>query len=78
MGWIKRYILFHDKRHPATWERNELEAFPQLLGDSAERKCNPESGAFRCCSYTGRYWRFPCRGWTMSCGQRNRRGYRQS
>lgn len=27
VGWIKRYIIFHDKRHPAEMGKLELETF---------------------------------------------------
>lgn len=27
VGWIKRYILFHDKRHPREMGKREVEAF---------------------------------------------------
>ncbi|MCQ9374203.1 integron integrase [Methyloversatilis sp. XJ19-13] len=27
VGWIRRYIFFHDKRHPAEMRKDELEAF---------------------------------------------------
>lgn len=27
LGWIKRYIIFHNKRHPAEMGRLELESF---------------------------------------------------
>ena len=27
VGWIKRYIIFHHKRHPAEMGKQELEAF---------------------------------------------------
>lgn len=27
VGWIRRYILFHNKRHPATMGKPEVEAF---------------------------------------------------
>ena len=27
VGWIKRYIIFHGKRHPAEMGKPELEAF---------------------------------------------------
>ena len=79
VGWIKRYILFRvTSGTPATWEER-VGGLPQLLGDSAERKCcNPESGAFRAVVPIPAGIGIPCRGWTMSCGQRNRRGYRQS
>ena len=31
IGWIRRYILFHDKRHPKDMSRVEIEAFPTHL-----------------------------------------------
>ena len=31
VGWIKRYILFHDKRHPRDMGKSELEAFLSSL-----------------------------------------------
>ncbi|HID06004.1 MAG TPA: integron integrase, partial [Armatimonadetes bacterium] len=27
VNWIKRYILFHDKRHPREMNSDEIEAF---------------------------------------------------
>lgn len=27
VGWIKRYIIFHDKRHPSEMGKLELETF---------------------------------------------------
>jgi len=31
VGWIKRYILFHDKRHPREMGKAEVEAFLSAL-----------------------------------------------
>ncbi len=31
LGWIKRYILFHDKRHPRDMGKREVEAFLGML-----------------------------------------------
>lgn len=31
LGWVKRYIYFHGKRHPAEMGRSELEAFLSSL-----------------------------------------------
>jgi len=31
VGWIKRYICFHGKRHPATMGEPEVEAFLTCL-----------------------------------------------
>ncbi|WP_456485329.1 phage integrase N-terminal SAM-like domain-containing protein [Hydrogenimonas sp.] len=38
-GWIKRYILFHDKKHPAEMGKEEIEAFLTWL--AAERHVSP-------------------------------------
>ncbi len=32
LGWIKRFILFHDKRHPATMGGTEVAAFSECVG----------------------------------------------
>ena len=40
VGWIRRYILFHDKRHPREMGSAEIEAFLTSLaveGQVAER-----------------------------------------
>lgn len=31
VGWIKRYLNFHDKRHPADMGKDEVEAFLSSL-----------------------------------------------
>lgn len=31
LGWIKRYIIFHNKRHPAEMGKLELESFLTAL-----------------------------------------------
>jgi hypothetical protein len=31
LHWIKRFILFHNKRHPREMDRTEIEAFPTHL-----------------------------------------------
>ncbi|MBT9497537.1 MAG: phage integrase N-terminal SAM-like domain-containing protein, partial [Zoogloea sp.] len=38
VGWIKRYILFHDKRHPRDMEKRAMEACPCVL--AVERNVN--------------------------------------
>jgi integron integrase len=38
-GWIKRYILFHDKKHPAEMGKEEIEAFLTWL--AVERHVSP-------------------------------------
>jgi len=39
VGWIKRYIFFHDKRHPADMGKAEIEAFLTWL--AVERNVSP-------------------------------------
>ncbi len=46
-NWIKQYILFHNKRHPAQLGRRR-QPVPDLTRGRASRSCfNPESGAGR-------------------------------
>ena len=33
LGWIKRYILFHNKRHPKEMREPEIEAFVSHLAN---------------------------------------------
>jgi hypothetical protein len=30
-GWAKRYILYHNKRHPRIWEKLKLNSFLPIL-----------------------------------------------
>ena len=39
VAWIRRFILFHDKRHPAEMGKHEVEAFLSYL--AARRKVSP-------------------------------------
>jgi hypothetical protein len=34
IGWIRRYLLFHQKRHPAAMGRAEVEAFLTHLAET--------------------------------------------
>lgn len=34
VGWVRRYVLFHGKRHPAEMEKSEVEAFLSYLAVS--------------------------------------------
>ena len=31
VSWIKRYIIFHNKRHPRDMDRKEIEEFLKIL-----------------------------------------------
>ena len=52
VSWIKRYIYFHGKRHPATMGEPEVEAFPTHLAVEQGRRIDQESsfGRVETCS----------------------------
>ena len=37
VGWIRRFILFHEKRHPLEMSGQEVECFFDLVGHGPER-----------------------------------------
>ncbi len=39
LGWVKRYILFHNKKHPVEMGKPEIEAFLTHL--AVEKKVSP-------------------------------------
>ena len=41
LGWIKRFILFHGKRHPAEMGKPEIEQIPDRIGGEAELWSGP-------------------------------------
>ena len=41
VGWIKRYILFHNKRHPIDMGKKEIEQFLTWL--AVEQKVSPDT-----------------------------------
>jgi hypothetical protein len=65
VGWIKRYIIFHNKRHPAEMGKLELESF--LTSLAVERNVSarlPRPRRFlRCCFCTRRCWSWSFPGW---------------
>jgi len=44
--WAKRYILFHDKRHPAEMGALEIEAFLSHLAQEANVSASTQNQAF--------------------------------
>ena len=38
LGWIRRYILFHNRRHPQEMDRTEIEAFLTHLAVEGVRR----------------------------------------
>lgn len=45
VAWIRRYILFHNKRHPLEMGRAEIEAFPTYLAISRKVAASTQSQA---------------------------------
>ena len=46
VGWIKRYIYFHDKRHPKNMGRSEIEAFLTHLAVNRNVAASTQNQAF--------------------------------
>ncbi len=46
VSWIKRFILFHDKRHPKDMEEKEIEAFLTHLAVNREVAASTQNQAF--------------------------------
>ena len=68
VGWIKRFILFHGKRHPAEMGPAEITQFLTSLAvqrPSARRRRIRHWP--RCCSSTRTCWAVIRAGWTTSC-----------
>ncbi|HFD11425.1 MAG TPA: integron integrase [Crenotrichaceae bacterium] len=46
LSWIRRYILFHEKRHPAEMAEKEVEAFLTHLAVDRKVSCSTQNQAF--------------------------------
>jgi len=57
--WAKRYILFHNKRHPAEMDTTEIKAFLTHLA-TAEMYLRPPTTRrlTHCCFYIGMYYKW--------------------
>jgi hypothetical protein len=63
LDWIKRYIIFHGKRHPAEMGAGEVEAFLTHLAAARNVAASTQNqGRTRCCSSTRNSWPSSCRG----------------
>ena len=69
--WIKRYIFFHGKRHPASMGADEVNAFLSGLAVEGQRQCrDAEPGARRAVVPVSRCAHgSSCRGSTTSCAR---------
>jgi integrase-like protein len=68
VGWIRRFILFHDKRHPAQMGAPEITRFLSALAIERNVAASTQNQALSA--------RSSCRGWTTSCAPRRRCGSR--
>lgn len=46
VAWIRRYILFHNKRHPQEMERAEIEAFLTYLAVNRKVSASTQKPGF--------------------------------
>ena len=75
VGWIRRFILFHGKRHPAEMGAAGVSAFLDRAGRRRpRRRLHPEPGPRApCSSSTATSWTRTSRGSTTSCAPSARR-----
>lgn len=63
VDWIRRFILFHGKRHPAEMGAAEVEAFLTHLAVAGKVAASTQNqGKALCFSSTRKYLRSNCRG----------------
>jgi hypothetical protein len=56
LGWAKRYVLFHKKRHPREMGSQELQAFLTYLAVQHRVSASTQiRRSARCCFFTGKY-----------------------
>lgn len=74
--WIKRFMLFHDKRHPQEMGAAEVEAFLTHLAVVGKYRLRPRTRRCQsCCSCIKRHYRLIYPGWIKSYAPNNRNDY---
>ena len=64
VDWIKRYIFFHDKRHPQEMGASEVEAFLSHLAVERSVSASTQNQAKSALLFLyKRYCKLSCRGW---------------
>ncbi len=48
INWIKRYIIFHNKRHPKEMSGREIEEFLTPKRSKGKRSCIHPESSFKC------------------------------
>jgi hypothetical protein len=67
VDWIKRFIFFHDKRHPSDLGATGVEAFLTHVAVEREVSAATQNQAQSALLFsTGKSWAFNCRGLTVS------------
>ena len=76
-GWIRRFILFHDKRHPEEMGPTEVRAFLSHLVREVDVSVSTQRQAsMRSCSFTKACWAGPRVTLLTSIGRTGRNGFR--
>ena len=70
-AWIRRFIVFHGKRHPSEMGAPEITQFLTWLAVDGKVASSTQNQA-PCCSCTGPCSGRRCRGSTVSCGRAGR------
>ena len=64
VDWIRRFILFHGKRHPAEMGAPEVEAFLTHLAVDRKVSASTQNQALAALLFSiKRFWESNCRGW---------------
>lgn len=73
VGWIRRYILFHQKRHPAEMGKAEIEAFLTHLAVEGNVAPSTQNQALHalCCSSIGMCWSSRLQAMSRRCARVN-------
>ena len=75
--WIKRYIYFHGKHHPAEMGANEVTAFLTHLARDRSVAASTQNQALSSLLFlcTARCWISSCPGWTASSAPSGRSAF---
>jgi len=73
VAWIRRYIFFHGKRHPAELGGPEVTRFLSSVAVEGQVAASTQNQALSAlCFSIETCWASSCRGWTASCAPSGR------
>lgn len=78
VNWVRSFIRFHDRRHPATMGGEEVEAFLSWLANTRHVAASTHGRCRPCCSSTARCLESICRGGRRLAGRAARGAFRSS